>query len=108
MNTTFLHLISFKSLCLHVSRCLLATQLAVLACLLARCSSLSRGRLPRVLVMLPTRELAIQVHKEFELIATKQHKAVCIYGGAAYSPQEGALRQGVDVVVGTTGRIKVR
>ena len=31
----------------------------------------------------------------------------CVYGGASYQPQEFALKRGVDVVVGTPGRIKV-
>jgi len=62
------------------------------------------GRLPRVLVMAPTRELAKQVSTEFEVMApTLGH--VCIYGGAMYGPQEGALSRGVDVVVGTPGRV---
>jgi len=35
-------------------------------------------------------------------------KTVCVYGGAPMGAQEGALRRGVDVVVGTPGRVKVR
>lgn len=31
----------------------------------------------------------------------------CVYGGTSYGPQENALRKGVDIVVGTPGRIKV-
>lgn len=31
----------------------------------------------------------------------------CVYGGSPYGPQEGALRRGVDIVIGTPGRIKV-
>jgi len=68
--------------------------------------SKTQSNRPRVLVMLPTRELAKQVSTEFEAVGAALHlKAVCIYGGAAYGPQEGALRRGVDVVVGTPGRI---
>lgn len=32
---------------------------------------------------------------------------VCVYGGAPYGPQQNAMRKGVDVVVGTPGRVKV-
>ena len=32
---------------------------------------------------------------------------VCVYGGAPYGPQQSAMRRGVDVVVGTPGRVKV-
>ncbi|CAN0076427.1 unnamed protein product, partial [Phaeothamnion confervicola] len=63
-------------------------------------------RAPRVLVMTPTRELARQVAEDFELTAPPPALATtCIYGGAPYRPQEDALRRGVDVVVGTPGRI---
>lgn len=65
------------------------------------------GRAPSVLVLAPTRELAKQVHEDFELYGSFVGlSTVCVYGGAPYAPQEGALRKGVDVVVGTPGRIK--
>jgi superfamily II DNA/RNA helicase len=63
-----------------------------------------RGRLPRVVVLAPTRELAIQVNKEFDELTDKL-TTHCFYGGAPYRDQEHALRQGVDIVVGTCGRI---
>ncbi|CAN0165128.1 unnamed protein product [Pylaiella littoralis] len=66
--------------------------------------SLKPGRKPRVLVMAPTRELAKQVAADFELTAPSL-KTTCIYGGAPYRPQEDALRWGLDVVVGTPGRL---
>lgn len=62
------------------------------------------GREPSVLVMAPTRELAVQVHRDFDAIATNL-STVCVYGGTPYFPQEKAMRQGVDIVVGTPGRI---
>ncbi|GBF04070.1 DEAD/DEAH box helicase [Deinococcus aerius] len=66
--------------------------------------SRERGRLPRAIILAPTRELAKQVAEEFS--KSGQHLAtVTVYGGASYGPQEGALRRGVDVVVGTPGRI---
>jgi len=63
------------------------------------------GRAPKVLCLAPTRELARQIGKEFELVAPGRLKAVCIYGGAPYLPQENALRRGVDIVIGTPGRV---
>ncbi|XP_065892594.1 nucleolar RNA helicase 2-like isoform X2 [Dysidea avara] len=63
-----------------------------------------RGRPPLVLVMAPTRELAIQVADEFKALTTKL-SITCIYGGAMYEPQEYALRSGLDILVGTPGRI---
>lgn len=66
--------------------------------------SLRRGRLPKVLVLAPTRELARQVEKEFKESAPYLN-TVCIYGGVSYITQENALSRGVDIVVGTPGRI---
>lgn len=63
-----------------------------------------RGRAPLVLCMAPTRELAKQVAKEFQSISPWMDHT-CIYGGASYEPQKGALWRGLDVVVGTPGRI---
>ncbi|KAL2477795.1 DEAD-box ATP-dependent RNA helicase 3 [Forsythia ovata] len=66
--------------------------------------SLRRGRLPKALVLAPTRELAKQVEKEFQESAPYLN-TVCIYGGVSYVTQESSLSRGVDVVVGTPGRI---
>ncbi|KAL7119788.1 hypothetical protein ACP275_02G083500 [Erythranthe tilingii] len=66
--------------------------------------SLRRGRFPKVLVLAPTRELAKQVEKEFTESAPYL-STVCIYGGVSYVTQQSALTRGVDVVVGTPGRI---
>lgn len=64
-----------------------------------------KNRPPIVLVMAPTRELASQVHNEFASLAPEGLVSYCIYGGAPYDPQERALRQGLDILVGTPGRI---
>lgn len=66
--------------------------------------SRERSRLPRAIVVAPTRELAKQVADEFSKSAPGL-STVTVYGGAAYGPQENALRRGVDVVVGTPGRL---
>ncbi len=62
---------------------------------------------PQVLVLAPTRELAIQVTASFEKYGSqlKGFRAVTIYGGQSYEPQNRALSRGVQVVVGTPGRI---
>ncbi|KAF9615887.1 hypothetical protein IFM89_026813 [Coptis chinensis] len=65
------------------------------------------GRAPTVLVLLPTRELANQVHDDFKVYGGAVGlNACCLYGGSPYNPQESALKRGVDVVIGTPGRIK--
>ena len=64
----------------------------------------TRGRAPLCLTMCPTRELAMQVAKEFQSISPYLSHT-CIYGGASYEPQKSALWKGVDVVVGTPGRM---
>lgn len=65
-----------------------------------------RGRPPVVLVLAPTRELAVQVHDQIEhLAAHTPVRSVAIYGGAPMEPQLRALRAGCDVVVGTPGRV---
>ncbi|CAN8075101.1 unnamed protein product [Agarophyton chilense] len=61
---------------------------------------------PACIVLAPTRELAKQVAREMSYIGGGLNISVqCFYGGSAYGPQEGALRRGVDIVVGTPGRI---
>ncbi len=58
------------------------------------------------LMMCPTRELAIQVAQELEVLAKyRDIEIVCIYGGASMQQQEDALRRGAAIVVGTPGRI---
>jgi ATP-dependent RNA helicase DDX21 len=66
--------------------------------------SSSRSRFPKAIVLLPTRELSLQVQDEFKRIAPHIH-TVNIVGGVSYSLQEAQLRKGVDVLVGTPGRI---
>ncbi len=62
---------------------------------------------PQVLVLAPTRELAIQVAEAFQRYAThlKDFHVLPIYGGQDYSGQIRALKRGVHVVVGTPGRV---
>ncbi|KRE79820.1 DEAD/DEAH box helicase [Arthrobacter sp. Soil763] len=61
---------------------------------------------PQALVIVPTRELAVQVASDLQNAAKKRNARIAtIYGGRAYEPQIEALQQGVEVVVGTPGRL---
>lgn len=61
---------------------------------------------PQALVVLPTRELAVQVAKDLEDATAKRPlRILTVYGGRAYEPQIEALTRGVEVVVGTPGRL---
>ncbi|MEY8565021.1 DEAD/DEAH box helicase [Corynebacterium sp.] len=64
-------------------------------------------RTPQVLVLAPTRELALQVADSFESFANKLGgiSVLPIYGGAPYGAQLSGLRRGAHVVVGTPGRV---
>ncbi|WZY79606.1 hypothetical protein YC2023_025990 [Brassica napus] len=65
------------------------------------------GRPPSVLVLLPTRELAKQVFADFDAYGGSVGlTSCCVYGGDPYPPQQQKLKKGVDIVVGTPGRIK--
>ncbi|XP_008830862.1 nucleolar RNA helicase 2 [Nannospalax galili] len=64
-----------------------------------------RGRAPQVLVLAPTRELANQVSRDFSDI-TKKLSVACFYGGTPYGGQIERMRNGIDILVGTPGRIK--
>ncbi|XP_076981198.1 nucleolar RNA helicase 2 [Tamandua tetradactyla] len=64
-----------------------------------------RGRSPQVLVLAPTRELANQVSKDFSDI-TKKLAVACFYGGTPYGGQIERMRNGIDILVGTPGRIR--
>ncbi|QTE30007.1 DEAD/DEAH box helicase [Pengzhenrongella sicca] len=61
---------------------------------------------PQALVVLPTRELAVQVARDLATASTKRSvRVLAVYGGRAYEPQVNALNAGVEVVVGTPGRM---
>ena len=60
----------------------------------------------RAIVLVPTRELALQAAEELQSFNSSRHLAItAIYGGAAISEQLRRLKRGVDVVVGTPGRV---
>ncbi len=61
---------------------------------------------PQALAVAPTRELAVQVAGDLERAATRRGiRVLTVYGGRAYEPQVEALKRGVEVVVGTPGRL---
>ncbi len=62
--------------------------------------------LPQALVVVPTRELGLQVAKDIAAAGkTRGVRVLPIYGGVAYEPQVDALRRGVEILVGTPGRL---
>jgi ATP-dependent RNA helicase DeaD len=64
------------------------------------------GRLPQALVMAPTRELALQVAEAvYEYGKFCNVRVLAVYGGQPYARQITRLKKGVDVVVGTPGRL---
>ena len=66
----------------------------------------TRPSRPLALVLLPTRELAVQVHDVLAPLATKLGlRAVAVYGGADIDRQVTKLRKGVDIVIATPGRL---
>src|SRR5271169_5089449 len=66
----------------------------------------SPARTPLALVVVPTRELAIQVADDLRTAAVNlRARVLTVYGGRAYEPQIDALAAGVDIVVGTPGRL---
>ncbi|MCT2181306.1 DEAD/DEAH box helicase [Kocuria sp. p3-SID1433] len=67
---------------------------------------LERPGAPQALIVVPTRELAVQVGSDLSIAAkTRNARVLTIYGGRAYEPQIEALEKGVEVVVGTPGRL---
>jgi ATP-dependent RNA helicase DeaD len=68
--------------------------------------SIGPGRYPAALILCPTRELAVQVSEEIKrLSANLDLEILAVYGGAGMEPQLEALSKGVDIVVGTPGRV---
>ena len=66
-----------------------------------------QGKRPQVLVLAPTRELAMQVADSFRAYAAGHPhlKVLAVYGGADFRSQINTLKRGVEVVVGTPGRV---
>ena len=81
--------------------------LAIMNFLLSRPAHHKQGRKePRALIISPTRELAIQIHKDAVLL--NQHARLAlglVYGGVDYDKQRAQFDQGVDILIGTPGRL---
>ena len=61
---------------------------------------------PQVLIVVPTRELCVQVTKDIEELSfNRGSRTLAVYGGRAFEPQIEALNNGVEIVVGTPGRL---
>ncbi|NYF18284.1 superfamily II DNA/RNA helicase [Microbacterium sp. AK009] len=66
-----------------------------------------QGRAPQALILAPTRELALQIDRTVQALARSVGLFTTqIYGGVPQARQVGALRKGVDIIVGTPGRIE--
>ncbi|MCW8926111.1 MAG: DEAD/DEAH box helicase [Xanthomonadales bacterium] len=64
------------------------------------------GNNPRSLVVAPTRELAIQIHRDAESLGSETGlKTGLAYGGVDYEKQRKILQDGVDILIGTPGRL---
>ena len=71
-----------------------------------RADARTRNREPRALVLVPTRELALQVAEQAQQLSHNTGLRVAtVYGGVGYGPQEQALHKGVDIVIATPGRL---
>ena len=78
----------------------------VIAPLDSEWASLGAQGLPQVLIVVPTRELCVQVTKDIdELTGNRGIRTLAVYGGRAFEPQIEALEKGVEIVVGTPGRL---
>jgi ATP-dependent RNA helicase RhlB len=61
---------------------------------------------PRAIMLAPTRELAVQIHKDAELLGKHtDFKLGLVFGGTGYDQQRKQLQAGVDILIGTPGRL---
>lgn len=81
--------------------------LATMALLLRKHASGKRKlNQPRALILAPTRELAIQIHKDAEQLGKHTGlKLALAYGGTGYETQKQTIEEGCDILIGTPGRI---
>jgi ATP-dependent RNA helicase RhlB len=65
-----------------------------------------RANQPRVLILAPTRELAVQIHKDAQLLSRHTgFTTTVVFGGTGYEQQRKQLATGVDILIGTPGRL---
>ncbi|TMW50093.1 hypothetical protein DOY81_004838 [Sarcophaga bullata] len=60
---------------------------------------------PNILILAPTRELALQIEKEVKKYKFRGMKAVCVYGGGNRKEQIGCVERGVEIIICTPGRL---
>jgi len=64
------------------------------------------GKQPRALILAPTRELVVQIEQDAQLLGKHcDFSILAVYGGVDYNKQRETLRSGVDIVIGTPGRL---
>src|SRR5688572_26700047 len=74
--------------------------------ILQRLQDGSPSKAPRVLILVPTRELAAQVNESIQSYGKYlRHRSLVIFGGVSINPQIDALRRGADILVATPGRL---
>lgn len=79
---------------------------AYLVCILQHLASNPTLKGKKALIMVPTRELAVQVEEEAKKLSKNMNLFVAsFYGGVGYNRQEAQLKRGVDILVGTPGRV---
>jgi len=83
----------------------LAFLLACIQHILDKATETQIGK-PKVLILAPTRELALQIYKDAEkLLQDRPLKLAICYGGKAYEKQKAQFQQPVDILIGTPGRL---
>ncbi len=66
----------------------------------------SNDKLPQAIILSPTRELAMQIHEEMNRIGKYNgSKITCVYGGSDIEKQIRTIKKGIDIIVGTPGRV---
>ena len=64
------------------------------------------GKVCQAVILIPTRELAVQVFNEFKILAADMDvSAIAVYGGTSYRPQLDAFKAGAQLVIATPGRL---
>ncbi len=80
--------------------------LSVMTVLLSRPSQPRSAGRPGAVVIAPTRELAIQIHRDAEAVGRHTNlRSVLVFGGVDYEKQRDSLRQNIDILIGTPGRL---
>ena len=66
----------------------------------------ANDKLPQAIILSPTRELAMQIHEEMNRIGKYNgSKIACVYGGSDIEKQIRTIKKGIDIIVGTPGRV---